>query len=199
MDCSVAAMFILDLLDRKEYELPQEVVNHIENCSECRQTYQTLHEADQAIADAVPYLAPQRTYLTPERLAALQEAVIPHAPAKKKIIDFIPPRLRYAAVAAVAVAVLSVSARLAFNPGADSEGRHTGIQQAQSAHAEQTVFQVYEDIDRHLELSAVLTDTPETAPQQWSVTQGSLLKVNSDGLSIPVRKTSTLIQDDYWW
>ncbi len=203
MDCSEVYLYVLSLLDREEEDPPPELKEHLDRCPSCRETYQSVRAADEAMTRAVPLLAPEQTYLTEQRLTALLEATQPARPPGNKVVNMMPARLRHIAIAATLLVVMGGLFLLLSHPATETEtpegraGATTG--EATATAMQEGTFRIINDFDRSITATADLSKIPGFEPYTLPDDPDALLTIAPEGLSTPVRETTRLRRDDYWW
>ncbi len=198
MDCLQTELLMSSLLNGDVDSVPADVEHHLEECESCGEKFGPLKYGHECIADATPFLAPDRHYLTPHRLDSLVNAASSQSAAERKIIDLRSSRkLRYYAVAATLVLIVGGVLLLRSTPEIEREGG--GGDAVASTPPEIATFQLMSEFDKSVEAIADFGKGPHVEPLTSGETHQDLVTVSSRGITVPVRESDRVSQGDYWW
>ena len=209
MKCNDAEKYILDIAAGDGEGVPVSVSEHIEKCSHCREISRLIREARSAVEEAIPVMVPERGYLTDERLKKLLEATEEATSyGARAPIDFERERRRRyrnmrAGFAVAALVMLSMAVLYFFNgvllPGRTEARDVAGLESDNRQDTFAPQYQILNDFNAGTFTTADMIEGPGSLPVRDGGLSGNLLLTGYQEVSMPIRETSHIRHDDYWW
>ncbi len=210
--CDDFNFHILDLLDDEKEAIPEEIVRHLDTCERCSKELHFIQNAHSAVKESLNVLAPQKSYLTDERLEnvlnSCNKTTQEHR--EDKIINIHwRTKLKYMMEGAATVAAmmaLTIGYIWVFGQsGIDQENK--GIQAVASSDTESqevtekysASFLIINDFDMSTNTNADTLGDYYFDMALRKESSDKMIPLSSQGIKVPVQKTTALRQDDYWW